>query len=137
MAYGVDTRVWKDEVSLFCLCCLAFMAAAAVCAAAGLPLPRLGHRLTPPSDSQLACLESIVDRLSLVVDPPSTLVDETGYAAPPLTTDQICEFLELLHPLLNRSPATPPKNSEHESHRCELPPSACPSDDSGASKVQP
>lgn len=57
--------------------------------------------------SQLACLESIVDRLSLVVDPPSTLVDNSGYSAPPLTTDQICEFLELLHPLLNRWPALP------------------------------
>jgi hypothetical protein len=44
-------------------------------------------------NDELACLESIVDRLALVVD---ARADE-----PTLTTDQICEFLELLHPLLN------------------------------------
>jgi len=53
---------------------------------------------------ELVCLESIVDRLNIVVDPPPGGPINGG-----ISTDQICEFLELLHPIINNNNSETPE----------------------------
>merc|ERR1712195_15640 len=52
---------------------------------------------------ELYCLNSIVDGLSLAANP--AMAAETN--SPPLTVDQICDFLELLHQFLNNDTTEP------------------------------
>jgi hypothetical protein len=52
---------------------------------------------------ELYCLNSIVDGLSLAANPAMAAETDT----PPLTVDQICDFLELLHQFLNNDTTEP------------------------------